>query len=142
MVLSLLAGAAHAQPADYVKFDDTRAAYCLGVHQQIAARLQSVLAWRCGPIDSMEWCRDTQTSALRAGTDNDRLIAKLIDYIADNGLTSTSRSAGYRQNVMQSVVNGAIDVALCYHPAGEKLAYQHACDQIKKICSDLRFLDK
>lgn len=133
---ALLSSAAAAQPADYLAWDDENAAYCLGVNRQFAETFRQTLKWRCGAEPSKEWCRDAQTTALRMIPETEKAADRLVKRLADRGVMDGTKPETYRKKAMQMVINGAIDVVLCF-PEDGGTQRKLSCEAIQKRCPGL-----
>jgi hypothetical protein len=119
-------------PPDYVPFDDENAAYYMGVNRQFAERFRTMQEWGCGDDPGSAWCRDAKQQAPAMERASEHLAERFAKLLSDKGLLEADQPSAFKKRLMQTVVDGAIDVARCFSPVGQ---YQYACEQLEKRCA-------
>ena len=109
----LAAPSVQVQPADEIPVDQELAAYCLGVNRQVVVEFRRIAKWQCGAGADHEWCREARDNAPGHISTAQNMERRLTKYLVDKGAMVEGRIEGLRKGLAQSVVNGAIDVALC-----------------------------
>jgi hypothetical protein len=62
----------------------------------------------------------------------ERLADRFAKLLSAKGLLDADQPSAFRKRLMQTVIDGAIDVALCFNDGG---SYQFACERLKKRCA-------